>query len=396
MKIHFSLKTFVFYLLISFVFIFSQLSEAHENGSKPIGHNNNIIRGIELLYDLEFNRAEKLFHNLISERPEDPEGYFYLAMVPWSQLASGFWTSEKILECGKRTDRAVRVARNKIRNGDADSSAYFYLGGALGFKGRLELMQRNYFSSFLLAREAIRALKACLKMDPNNRDVYLGLGAFDYYTDRLSGILKFLSCFILHKGDKEEGLKKLHIAANEAVYSATEAKSMLLHIYLFLEQNYHEALPLGVKLANSFSKDPRYRYLEGICYIHLGLDQEYRKVLDYFLQKSQQKIVSGQDLIWRNRARYLEVSYFLFHEQYPMARSLLNVVLSNTDPKKDPFMIAWPLLKMGISYDLENERDEALSYYSRILSLKNRAGAQFLAERYIDKPPLKRDPLIGY
>ena len=45
--------------------------------------------------------------------------------------------------------------------------------------------------------------------------------------------------------DEEKGLRKLHIAANEAIYSAIEAKNMLLHIYLFLEPGHFQAPPLA-------------------------------------------------------------------------------------------------------------------------------------------------------
>ena len=59
-------------------------------------------------------------------------------------------------------------------------------------------------------------------------------------------------------------------------------------------------------------------------------------------------------------------------------------------------MIAWPLLKIGMSYDLENKRKMALDYYNNILEMKNGAGAQFLAEKYIDEPPERGDPFLGY
>ena len=66
------------------------------------------------------------------------------------------------------------------------------------------------------------------------------------------------------------------------------------------------------------------------------------------------------------------------------------------NPEKDPFMIAWPLLKIGMSYDIENKRKMALDYYNSILQMENGAGAQFLAEKYIDEPAERGDPFLGY
>ena len=73
----------------------------------------------------------------------------------------------------------------------------------------------------------------------------------------------------------------------------------------------------------------------------------------------------------------------------------MDAILSHTDPERDPLMMAWPLVKKGMSYDLEGRREKALEYYKSILEMKNGAGAQFLAEKYIDKPAEKGDPFLG-
>jgi tetratricopeptide (TPR) repeat protein len=257
-------------------------------------------------------------------------------------------------------------------------------------------MQRKWFSSFLLALEAIDAMKTSLKIDPNNRDVLFGLGIFDYYTARLSGVLKFLSYLLVHKGDKEEGLRKMHIAADEAIYSTIEAKSLLLHIYLFLEPGYSKALPLAEELAFRFKEAPRNVYLQGITYVRLGMHSKYRAIVDYLNRRRQKETSPVNAFIWGKRGLYLEASYYLFHHQYDMARSKLQAILTQKNPEKDPFMIAWPLLKIGMSYDLENKRKMALDYYKSILEMKNGAGAQFLAEKYIDEPAERGDPFLGY
>ena len=109
--------------------------------------NQEIIRGINHLYDLEFEEAEKQFSRLVSEKPDHPAGYFYLAMVTWSRLSVGFWTAQNLHEYVERIDRTISVARKGIEKNEKDSRSYFYLGGALGFKGRFELMRQNWFSS---------------------------------------------------------------------------------------------------------------------------------------------------------------------------------------------------------------------------------------------------------
>jgi len=358
--------------------------------------NKTIIKGIDLLYDEQFDEAEILFHNVITDFPEKPEGYFYLAMVTWSRLAAGFWSPDTLGEYRERIDWTIQVAKSRIKHNVADSYDYLYLGGALGFRGRLELMKGKWLSSYFLARDAIDALNVCYKMDPNNKDVLLGLGTFDYYTARFSGFLKFLTYLLVHRGNKEEGLRKLHVAAKEAVYSSTEAKSMLIHIYLFVEEEYQKALQLADELAKKYQRTPRYKFLQGVSYIRLGMEAEYKGSVLHLREKSLLASSVREAGMWAKRALYLEAVHDLFHGHYGAARSKLDVILKGADPENDPAMIAWPLIKIGVSYDLEGKREMAMKYYRQILNMENGAGAQFLTKKYLDSPPKKNDPFIGF
>ena len=74
----------------------------------------------------------------------------------------------------------------------------------------------------------------------------------------------------------------------------------------------------------------------------------------------------------------------------------LKEILKYSDPENDPAMIAWPIVKIGMTYDLEGNRKEAKKYYRQILEMENGSGAQFMAERCLDKPPKEKAPIIGY
>jgi len=358
--------------------------------------NQNVIKGINHLYDLEFDEAEKLFAKIVSEKPDHPVGYFYMAMVTWSRLSVGFWTAENLKQYVERIDQTISVARKRIERNDKDSRSFFYLGGALGFKGRFELMQQNWFSSYDLAYDAIQALKTCQRLAPDNKDVLLGLGIYDYYSAKLSGVLKFLTYLFLHKGDKDEGLRKLHAAANEAIYSGLESKSMLIHIYLYLEEDYAKALPLVQDLRAKFKKNMRYPFFEGLVYVRQNRETQYRGMVDFLRAEGRKETTRGDHILWENQALYLEATYHLFRGQTHQARNKLDAILSQTEPALDPDMIAWPILKKGMSYDLEGKRHTALEFYHRVLKMDNGAGAQFLAQKCIDEAPKKGDPFLGY
>lgn len=364
--------------------------------SQPISPDPDLLKGIHLIYARHFDDAEDVFKRVIARHPDKPVGYFYQAMISWSRLASGFWSADSVETYRNRIDRAIEVAQARVAANVADSYDFFYLGGALGFKGRFELMKGNWVSSFFLASDAIEALKTCLGMDPENKDVLLGIGTFDYYTARLSGVLKFLTYLLLHKGDKEEGLRKLNIAANEAIYSATEAKSVLLHIYLFLEQDFNNALLISTDLVKRYPENPRFKVLQGVSYIRLDMVPRYRETVKELRRMGAEASKREAAAMWERRALYVESTYDLFQGQYAEARSVLKKILEHPDPVNDPEMIAWPLIKTGMSYDLEKKREEATNYYNQVLNMENGSGAQFLAIKLLQTSLGTHDPFIGY
>ena len=398
-RLRFYLSALLFLLFLFFPVVSPSLQNAarkYDQSTDPTFQvNQRIVKGIHLIYNRRFNDAENLFRKIILDSPQNPSGHFYLAMITWSRLAAGFWTGEMVKEYKKRIDRVIEVAQARVDGGGADSYDFFYLGGALGFKGRFELMKGNWFSSFLLASDAINALKTCREMAPANKDVLLGIGTFDYYTARMSGVLKFLTYFLLHRGDKKEGIKKLYDAAAHATYSSTEAKSVLLHIQLFLEKNFPKALLLASELSSRYDENPRFKTLEGVCFIQMGRRQDYERTVEKLLEKSCQASQPTAGL-WKRRALYLAATNDLVNGCHKKARCTLEKILADQDPLNDPAMIAWPLIKIGMSYDLAGKRDQAVYYYNRVFKMRNGAGAQFLAEKLLDGPIKPKDPFIGY
>ena len=170
------------------------------------GTDKAITDGIEYLYDWEFEKAETVFKKVSIDMPDNPMGFFYLAMVSWSRMIAGFWGPEIVDQYGEQIDETISIAKKRINSGTTDSFTYFYLGAALGFKGRFLLMQHRYLSSYLVSLEAINALKTSLEMDQDNIDVLFGLGMYDYYTAKLSADLPQNQLVVINlsgRGDKD-------------------------------------------------------------------------------------------------------------------------------------------------------------------------------------------------
>ena len=394
-------KNFLFVTILFLSFCISHGTTRAEDSrmqtTSSLEYSAEIARGIDLLYDHQFKASEEIFIDYINKYPEKPAGYFYSSMVTWSRLASGFWSPVTVDEFKRRIEKTIDISKARIESENASSDDYFYLGGALGFSGRFELMRENWLTSFFLAREAIDALNICFEKNPSNKDVLLGIGTFDYYTARLSGILKFLSYLLIHKGDVQEGLKKLHEASEKAVYSATEAKSTLLHIYLFIEEDFTKANTLAEELSKKYDNNSRFKVLLGVSQVRLGMKGKVKETILALRKKSKLTNYSSTAIMWENRALYLEAIDCLYNKEYQEARRKLAKILAKPDAVNGPLMIAWPLVKIGMSYQLSNQGRKAERYYQRVIDMENGAGAQFLAKRLLKKTDLdENDPFLGY
>lgn len=126
------------------------------------------------------------------------------------------------------------------------------------------------------------------------------------------------------------------------------------------------------------------------------MDRKYHDTVNLLRQRSLQAKTLSEAGLWGQRALYLETVYDLFQKQYHDARTKLEVILNKKDSLNDPEMIAWPLMKIGMSYDLEGNREEAVNYYQKVLNMENGSGAQFVAKELLKRPLKQNDPFIGY
>ena len=48
--------------------------------------NSHMRQGINYVYNLDFDNATKDFGELIRLKPENPAGYFFMAMIDWEKI----------------------------------------------------------------------------------------------------------------------------------------------------------------------------------------------------------------------------------------------------------------------------------------------------------------------
>ena len=185
-------------------------------------------RGINHVYNVEFESAHEDFKKVIALYPNHPSGYFLDAMVDWWKIYLDRRNSSGNAQFLKKIDKVISVCDQMLDSSAHNITALFFKGGAIGFRGRYHAMRDNMFSAAEDGRIALDIIQECQKVAPGNHDIMLGTGLYNYYAAALPEKYPALNTIMvfLPRGDKILGLAQLKAAARNGKYAANEAKNI--------------------------------------------------------------------------------------------------------------------------------------------------------------------------
>ncbi|MBL7998625.1 MAG: hypothetical protein JNL32_08320, partial [Candidatus Kapabacteria bacterium] len=193
----------------------------------------NIKKGMNYIYNTNFDSAEVCFRNVIQMYPEHPSGYFLDAMVDWWRMQIDKRNKSYSDQFLQKVERVVTVCDALTDKNEFDITGLFFKGGILGFRGRYYASNQSWLKAANDGREAFDILIKCSKLAPGNHDIMLGTGIYNYFAAALPEqypALKTVMVF-LPNGDKKLGILQLEAAGNKAKYAAVEAKVVLQQVY---------------------------------------------------------------------------------------------------------------------------------------------------------------------
>ena len=125
---------------------------------------------------------------------------------------------------------------------------------------------------------------------------------FNYYADRLGGIIKIFQFILGVSGDRELGLEYIKLAQEKGTLAKLEATIVLADIYSSMENNEELAIPYFQELIQKFPEQQTYKnwFCSEIIYIDY-----YNPVNKYFEEDSLEKISS-----WTKARFYIETGKF--------------------------------------------------------------------------------------
>lgn len=347
-------------------------------------------RGIAAVYNLEFEKADVEFSSLAKNYPSHPAGKFFLAMIDWWRILMVIDDESHDESFYRKMDDVIDLCDSLLDLNDQDVSALFFKGGALGFKGRLRANRNSWIKAANDGRLALPIVQKAYKIAPDNYDILLGIGIYNYYASTIPEkypIVKPVMVFF-PTGDKQKGIDQLTKASDHARYAALEAKYFLLQLSYNYERMYDRAYDLSSSLWKQFPNNVVFHRYVARSAFSLSRFSESASVFQEVIRRCDAGQRGYTGIAKREALYYLgmvamnlnqfDQALKHFYQCDEMCRSL-----DKEEPS--PFM-TMVNLRIGMVYDAQKKRNFALMQYQKVQKLKSFENSRELADQYVKKP----------
>ena len=322
-------------------------------------------KGMDLAYDMKFDEAIATFDELIQKDPNDAQGYFLKAacyLWMYGINMNDETLGEKVKAFSLLT---ADVAKQILKKDENNIDALYYMGVSYGNIARYFGMTKNYLNGYWYAKKAKNCLLEVLEKDPENYDVYIGLGLYHYYADVMPKFIKVLSFLLGIEGDREKGIKELRLAIAKSDFTRTEAMYYLADLLLYYEKNYEDASVLFEELVKKYPNN---------ILLGLNLGQSY-----HGLQKHDQAVeiyeaalnsdTIAKNLYFKKYFHYnLGLVYFELNDFKMAVTHHLNCISASElyENKAHFYPYSWALYEAAECYAILDDREKSRNYYQSI------------------------------
>jgi tetratricopeptide (TPR) repeat protein len=344
--------------------------------------------GLDHLYDMDFNGAGALFAGISKRYPDHPVGPFLEALSPWWQIQVNVLDESRDAAFFHAMDEVLDRCKHRLRKDPQDLDGLFFEAGAHALRGRLYADRGSWFRAARDGQKALSALQDLRKRDPQNPDLLLGVGLFDYLADVVPKQHPFLRIFthFFPKGSRERGLAELSQAMEKGRFVSTEAAFSLLQIYFVFEDDYATSLHYARLLRDRYPDNSLFHVYEGRSFARLNLWDDARRSLEEVAERQAEGRPGYRDEV-AEQALYLLARDAVRRRQYAEALDfLLRLERQPQHGREESVYKTLGRLYRGMALDALGQRDEALRFYRLVRSAKGPDSAREIAKNLIKTP----------
>ncbi|MDA3843727.1 MAG: hypothetical protein PF588_05070 [Candidatus Kapabacteria bacterium] len=378
-----------YFLILSSLFAIVSVSETSAQWSIMKSDADSLmLKGSYYIYNVQFDSASACFKEFQRRYPDEPAGYFLEAMIDWWQITIHRETNRFDKGFLRKIDKVVDICDGILEENEHDLNAHFFKGGALGYRGRYHAVRENWFSAASDGKTGFDILYKCYEVAPNNHDIMLGTGIYNYFADAIPDKYPFIKplTLFLPKGDKKIGLLQLHASAKMARYTSVEAKVVLLQLYYSFEKNYRKALPIVEELHNAYPSNPYFHRYLGRCYVTTSNQAKWEATWREVVKRCIRKEKGYERVTAREGLYYIGLS-LLYKKDYRTALKYFKKceeASSFVDDDPSGFRVNANLY-LGKIYDKLGKRKYAKRKYEKVLDWDDYKGSHNAAEKYLKK-----------
>lgn len=352
--------------------------------------DEQISRGIDHVYRMEFDSANAVFQTFIDQDPKDPTGYFLQATTEWWKIYQNKEDRSNDDNYLAKVDRCVKACEEKLDANENDDWATFMMGGVIGYRGFMNAMRNNWLSAIDDGKQGLNLIQKSYELNNSNKDALLGMGIYNYAVDYVVARYPFLKAvlFFFPKGNKELGLAQMRDCAENGKFSKIEANVHLAFIHLSYEKNYNEALVYSQKLSAMYPQNPMFERFMGRCYVGLSRNYEGETLYKNILAKSDSNMVGyNNNYVKREALYYLGICRYRFNNLDSALgnyKQTIEICKQLDKPGEESAYYVFSALGAGMIYDKQGNRGEAIRYYDMVLNMKDIEGSKETAQKYKD------------
>ena len=379
--------------------------------------------GTEALYNLDYEKAQKDFKEIIRLYPNHPAGPQLMAARVWiktlyesRRLQSSLYSSESFYSSGddkvdpkvvaefrSLTREAKRLAEVRLKKDPKDIEALYWLGAIQGLKASFqEAVERRHFAALKDGNDSVDHHREVLKLDPNYVDVGITIGLYEYVVGSLPLPIKVVAGVTGFRGSKKKGLAWVERVAKEGTWARDDAKTLLIILYS-REKRYQDVLANARELTAKYPRNYLFRLEAAGALVAQAEVERKAKNIDAAVKAEREGFATFDELL-RDRSvretvsRVLDLVHFKYGEVLLKAgegeRAAKEFLAATKAERAEPELVTMAHLFAARAYDLAGKRNDALSQYREVLTRPDIYAAHDEAKKGL-KEPFKQDAHAG-
>lgn len=366
--------------------------------------------GLDALYNIDYDKANRDFKEIVQLFPKHPGGYQLLAARIWiktlyesRRLQTSLYSSDSfytngddkvdpkvVTEFRNFTREAKRLAEAKLKQEPKNIEAMDFLANTEGLKAAFEeAVERRHIAALRDGNDAVNLHREVLKLDPKYVDAQITIGLYEYVVGSLPLMVKVIAGATGFRGSKKRGLALLEQVAKEGRWAQDDAKSVLILLYR-REKRYADVLKLARELSAKYPRNYLLRLEAADALVSLAQVKRKESDTSGAVQAEKEAFATFDELL-RDRntreaaARALDLIHFRYGQVLLEAgyhdRAAKEFLAATKAEHAEAGLVTMAHLYAARAYDAGGKRDEALAQYKTVLSRPNVYDAHEEAKR---------------